>query len=317
MTAGRSQAFSRVFACILILSTFLPGSHCPRAARLWQQTEIQISTHPGSHQLLGNIKRLHRPYSVCVFDCQRYGLEVRLINVRMHATQLKQFAPVHDQLYRRRGDVTPESLWLEHLPLLENDFQTWAQDMHSMSITVATNRPDKKQLQAILLAQAIMRLIMHRSFLIQRGQIDGQQAFARQRQASEAAVLDGAITVIETCKRLIQLGIHLSFWFLTVDLQIACLALCEYLQNQHDRPTAADISRPEEGLKTATDLLQEIADSGENPAVGQVLEAVNAIRAAWSYQVQQASQSAAQSSVSIELSALYTDDAHTDSARFP
>lgn len=156
--------------------------------------------------------------------------------------------------------------------------------MNSMAGTVATNRPDKKQMQSILLAQAIMRLIMHRSFLIQRSQFDGQQAFAIQQGISEAAVLDGALTVIDTCKRLIQLGIHLSFWFLTVDLQMACLALCEYLQNQHDKPRGTDVRKSEEGLKTAIDLLQQIADSGENPAVGQVLEAVKAVQSAWTYQ---------------------------------
>jgi hypothetical protein len=171
------------------------------------------------------------------------------------------------------------------LPLLERELQVWAADMHKMSVTVATNRPDKKQLQAILLAQGIIRLIMHRSFLIQRYQLQPQQAFNQQRQVSEAAVLDGALTVIETCKRLIELGIHLSFWFLTVNLQIACLALCEYLQNQHEKPTGTDTSRPEEGLKIATSLLQNIADSGENPAVSQVLEAVKAIQQAWMYQI--------------------------------
>lgn len=164
--------------------------------------------------------------------------------------------------------------------------------MHNMSTSVVTNRPDKKQMQAILLAQALMRLIMHRSFLIQRGQLDSQQALTRQRQISEAAVLDGALTVIDTCKRLVQLGIHLSFWFLTVDLQIACLALCEYLQNQHDKPTGTDISKPEEGLRVATGVLQEIADSGENAAVGQVLEAVKAIQDAWNYQTMQLNQQA-------------------------
>lgn len=199
-------------------------------------------------------------------------------------------AIVHDQLYRRRAISASDVPWIQRLPALENDFQAWAQDMHNMSLSVATNRPDKKQMQAILLAQAIMRLIMHRSFLIQRGQLDSPQTLTRQRQVSEAAVLDGALTVIDTCKRLVELGIHLSFWFLTVDLQIACLALCEYLQNQHEKPNGTDISRPEEGLRTATSLLQEIADSGENAAVGQVLEAVKAIQDAWNYQMMQPSQ---------------------------
>lgn len=197
---------------------------------------------------------------------------------------------VHDQLYRRRTTSASDVPWIQRLPALENDFQAWAQDMHQMANSVVTNRPDKKQMQAILLAQAIMRLIMHRSFLIQRGQLDSPQALSRQRLISEAAVLDGAIAVIDTCKRLIQLGIHLSFWFLTVDLQIACLALCEYLQNQHEKPTGTDISKPEEGLKTATGLLQEIADSGENPAVSQVLDAVKAIQDAWQYQSMQTTQ---------------------------
>lgn len=178
--------------------------------------------------------------------------------------------------------------------MLEQEFQVWAKDMHEMSTTVATNRSDKKQLHAILLAQAIMRLIMHRSFLIQRGQLEPQHTFARQRQLSEEAVLDGALTVIDMCKRLIQLGIHLSFWFLTVDLQIACLALCEYLQNQPEKPTGNDITRPENGLRTATNLLQDISDSGENPAVSQVLDAVKAIQDAWKYQVAQQSQQAQQ-----------------------
>ncbi|KAK9900856.1 hypothetical protein P389DRAFT_18623 [Cystobasidium minutum MCA 4210] len=204
-----------------------------------------------------------------------FGMRVRLSAL---------WTNVHDQLYRRRSDSNYEIPWLQRLPGLENEFQIWAKDMNSMAGTVATNRPDKKQMQSILLAQAIMRLIMHRSFLIQRSQFDGQQAFAIQQGISEAAVLDGALTVIDTCKRLIQLGIHLSFWFLTVDLQMACLALCEYLQNQHDKPRGTDVRKSEEGLKTAIDLLQQIADSGENPAVGQVLEAVKAVQSAWTYQ---------------------------------
>lgn len=213
----------------------------------------------------------------------------RLVNKTSSERSIRRSVTVHDQLYRRRAETEQDVPWLERLPRLENDFQAWARDMDSLSNTLAVSRSDKKQVQAILLAQAIMRLIMHRSFLIQRAQLAGQQAIDRQQQVSEAAVLDGALTVITTCKRLIQLGIHLSFWFLTVDLQIACLALCEYLQNQHEKSTGMDISKPEEGLRTATGLLQEIADSGENAAVGQTLDAVKAIQAAWEYQRMQAS----------------------------
>ncbi|KAL7010339.1 hypothetical protein EMMF5_000362 [Cystobasidiomycetes sp. EMM_F5] len=161
-------------------------------------------------------------------------------------------------------------------------------------------RADKMQFQGVLLAYHIIRqcsrvcapawpltqkilfagIIMHRSFLIQREIQEPSEAYRYQRGISEAAILDSAMQILDFCRRLIRLGVHLSFWFITSHIQISCLALCEYIQNYVERGLlgSSDLAQPQQGLETAVALLEEIEQSGENPAVVQVLEAVRTIQ---------------------------------------
>ena len=123
---------------------------------------------------------------------------------------------------------------------------------------------------------------MHRSFLIQRDIQDASEAYRNQRSVSESSILESALQVLEQSRRLIRLGMHLSFWFIISDIQIACLALCEYIQNFIERGLIEGdlLTQPQEGLQAAITLLEEIEQSNENPAVTQVLEAVRTIQEA-------------------------------------
>ena len=190
--------------------------------------------------------------------------------------------------------------WTNSLFGLEEDLTNWEADMQKLATNITSSRSDQKQFQAVMCAQAVISkscmmlmlvkfspntfagLVMHRSFLIKRDQAETQYSI-RQRGLSEAAVLEGALNVIECCRKLIRLGIHLAYWFLGCNLQIACLALCEYLQNHIHKSTEADLQRPQDGLKVATALIEEIVSSGGNVAIAQVYETVKIIQKAWIY----------------------------------
>ena len=73
----------------------------------------------------------------------------------------------------------------------------------------------------------------------------------------------------------------LHFWFIGVDLQISCLALCEYIQNASHTAASEGFQKPREALHQATMMLVNILQSGDNPAAAQVLEAVMNIQQAW------------------------------------
>lgn len=87
--------------------------------------------------------------------------------------------------------------------------------------------------------------------------------------------------MLATTRKLLDLGVHLAFWFLVSNLQIACLAFCE-----RARDLTATGSRDQElhsateGFQKGLQLLQEIERSGDNALAGQVAHAVQVIQAA-------------------------------------
>ena len=56
------------------------------------------------------------------------------------------------------------------------------------------------------------------------------------------------------------------------------------MQNQGTKSVKAPLEGAQEGLSTATSLLEEIVNSEENAAAGQVLASVQAVQDAWACQ---------------------------------
>lgn len=193
---------------------------------------------------------------------------------------------IHTRIYTKQPSA--QFSWSETLPELDNDLEAWSQLMSTIKPrdSLVTLRAEKKQFEVINLAQAIMRIIMHRSFLIQTPASPSPHHLA-QRQRSTSALSSSACQVVTNTRRLMELGTHNSFWFLSSDLQIACLALFEVIQNlsaQNSSVAADEKTRACAALQDAIAILGDIRDSGQNPLAAQVLQTVTTLQDAQSLQ---------------------------------